>query len=85
VQNDPLQRVYGIAFPEKAQMKQWEDFQQKAKERDHRRFRPSTHPNFALLKGLMLMQDRTAAGALFCTPTIPWQRVLATAWSEDIQ
>ena len=36
VTNDPLQRVYGIAFPDKALLKQWEDFQEKAKQRDHR-------------------------------------------------
>ena len=34
--NDPLQRVYGIAFPEKAQLKQWQEFQEQAKQRDHR-------------------------------------------------
>ncbi len=34
--NDPLQRVYGIAFPEKAMLTQWEEFQEKAKQRDHR-------------------------------------------------
>lgn len=36
VTNDPLQRVYGIAFPDKALLKQWKDFQEKAKQRDHR-------------------------------------------------
>jgi threonyl-tRNA synthetase len=36
VSNDPLQRIYGIAFPDKALLKQWEDFQEKAKQRDHR-------------------------------------------------
>ena len=36
VTNDPLQRVYGIAFPEKAQLKQWQEFQEQAKQRDHR-------------------------------------------------
>lgn len=34
--NDPLQRVYGIAFPDKAMMKKWKEFQEKAKQRDHR-------------------------------------------------
>lgn len=36
VKNDPLQRVYGVSFPDKAQLKQWLEFQKKAKERDHR-------------------------------------------------
>lgn len=36
VQNDPLQRVYAISFPEKAQLKQWKEFQEQAKQRDHR-------------------------------------------------
>jgi len=37
VDNDPLQRVYGISFPDKAQLVQWREFQEQAKERDHRR------------------------------------------------
>ena len=36
VSNDPLQRVYGISFPDSKQLKQWQDFQEKAKQRDHR-------------------------------------------------
>lgn len=36
VTNDPLQRVYGIAFPDKAMLKQWQEFQEQAKLRDHR-------------------------------------------------
>jgi threonyl-tRNA synthetase len=36
VTNDPLQRIYGIAFPDKALLKQWQEFQEKAKQRDHR-------------------------------------------------
>lgn len=36
VTNDPLQRVYGVSFPEKAQLKQWIEFQERAKQRDHR-------------------------------------------------
>jgi threonyl-tRNA synthetase len=35
-QNDPLQRVYGISFFEKSQLKQWRECQEKAKQRDHR-------------------------------------------------
>ncbi|CAM9405474.1 unnamed protein product [Chrysoparadoxa australica] len=36
VENDPLQRVYGVSFPEKSQMKKWQEFQEQAKKRDHR-------------------------------------------------
>lgn len=36
VQNDALQRVYGVAFPDKALLKQYLEFQEKAKQRDHR-------------------------------------------------
>lgn len=36
VTNDPLQRVYGVAFPDKNQLKQWKLFQEQAKKRDHR-------------------------------------------------
>mmetsp|Transcript_38108 Transcript_38108/g.38795 ORF Transcript_38108/g.38795 Transcript_38108/m.38795 type:complete len:784 (+) Transcript_38108:192-2543(+) len=36
VTNDPLQRVYGIAFPDKSLLKQWQLFQEQAKQRDHR-------------------------------------------------
>ena len=36
VTNDPLQRIYAISFPEKAQLKQYLEFQEQAKLRDHR-------------------------------------------------
>ena len=36
VTNDPLQRIYAISFPDKALLKQWQEFQEKAKQRDHR-------------------------------------------------
>nr|AFA52574.1 threonyl-tRNA synthetase [Vaucheria litorea] len=36
-ENDTLQRVYGVSFPEKSQLKKWIDFQEQAKLRDHRR------------------------------------------------
>lgn len=35
--NDSLQRVYGISFPDKHQMKEWKHFQEEAAKRDHRR------------------------------------------------
>eukprot|EP01031_Cornospumella_fuschlensis_P028559 gene28559-34471_t len=36
VANDPLQRIYAVAFPDKAMLKKWKDFQEQAKARDHR-------------------------------------------------
>eukprot|EP00980_Cylindrotheca_fusiformis_P006451 scaffold1376_cov125-Cylindrotheca_fusiformis.AAC.17 len=35
--NDSLQRMYGISFPDKKQLKVWKENVEKAKERDHRR------------------------------------------------
>lgn len=35
-ENDPLQRVYGISFPDKKMLKEWEHFQAEAAKRDHR-------------------------------------------------
>eukprot|EP00560_Eucampia_antarctica_P002653 CAMPEP_0197831422 /NCGR_PEP_ID=MMETSP1437-20131217/10038_1 /TAXON_ID=49252 ORGANISM="Eucampia antarctica, Strain CCMP1452" /NCGR_SAMPLE_ID=MMETSP1437 /ASSEMBLY_ACC=CAM_ASM_001096 /LENGTH=754 /DNA_ID=CAMNT_0043434329 /DNA_START=24 /DNA_END=2288 /DNA_ORIENTATION=+ len=35
--NDSLQRMYGISFPDKKMLKIWKENQEKAKERDHRR------------------------------------------------
>mmetsp|Transcript_32718 Transcript_32718/g.77126 ORF Transcript_32718/g.77126 Transcript_32718/m.77126 type:complete len:754 (-) Transcript_32718:141-2402(-) len=36
-ENDSLQRLYGISFPDKKQLKVWQEMMEKAKERDHRR------------------------------------------------
>jgi len=36
-EHDSLQRLYGISFPDKKQLKVWQDMMEKAKERDHRR------------------------------------------------
>jgi len=35
--NDQLQRVYGIAFPDKKEMAEWKHFQEEAAKRDHRK------------------------------------------------
>jgi len=35
-ENDTLQRIYGISFPDKKLLKEWEDFQREAAARDHR-------------------------------------------------
>lgn len=35
-ENPVLQRVYGIAFPDKKQLTEWEEFQKEAAKRDHR-------------------------------------------------
>ena len=36
-ENPSLQRVYGISFPNKSKLKEWEEWQRNAEERDHRR------------------------------------------------
>lgn len=36
-ENASLQRVYGISFPDKKKLKEWETFQRQAEERDHRK------------------------------------------------
>eukprot|EP00536_Pseudo-nitzschia_multiseries_P014143 jgi/Psemu1/261982/estExt_Genewise1Plus.C_6620017 len=36
-ENDSLQRLYGISFPDKKKLKVWQEMMEKAKERDHRR------------------------------------------------
>merc|ERR1719337_47006 len=36
-ENDALQRVYGVAFPDKKEMTKWKKFQQEAAKRDHRK------------------------------------------------
>lgn len=36
-ENDSLQRMYGVSFPDKKMLKVWKENQEKAKERDHRR------------------------------------------------
>lgn len=34
---ETLQRIYGISFPDNKLMKDWEKFQEEAKNRDHRK------------------------------------------------
>nr|XP_039248388.1 threonine--tRNA ligase 1, cytoplasmic-like isoform X1 [Styela clava] len=34
---ESLQRIYGISFPDKKEMKEWQKFQEEAKQRDHRK------------------------------------------------
>lgn len=34
---ESLQRIYGISFPDKKEMKDWQKFQEEAKQRDHRK------------------------------------------------
>lgn len=48
---ETLQRIYGISFPDPRMLKEWERFQEEAKNRDHRKIgkvsgpgrRPSLH------------------------------------------
>lgn len=34
---ETLQRIYGISFPDTKMLKEWERFQEEAKNRDHRK------------------------------------------------
>lgn len=34
---ETLQRIYGISFPDSKMLKEWERFQEEAKNRDHRK------------------------------------------------
>ncbi len=34
---ESLQRIYGISFPDTKMLKEWEKFQEEAKNRDHRK------------------------------------------------
>lgn len=36
-ENETLQRVYGISFPDPKQLKQWRELQEEAARRDHRK------------------------------------------------
>lgn len=57
--NDSLQRIYGISFPDKKQLKVWKENQEKAKERDHRRI---------MAKQELVMFHDLSAGSAFWLP-----------------
>jgi threonyl-tRNA synthetase len=55
--NDSLQRMYGISFPDKKMLKVWKENQEKAKERDHRRI--------AQKQDLVMFHDLSAGSAFW--------------------
>lgn len=55
--NDSLQRMYGISFPDKKQLKAWQENMEKAKERDHRRV--------ATKQELIMFHDLSAGSAFW--------------------
>lgn len=55
--NDSLQRMYGISFPDKKQLKVWQENMEKAKERDHRRV--------ATKQDLIMFHDLSAGSAFW--------------------
>lgn len=57
--NDSLQRMYGISFPDKKMLKVWQENQEKAKERDHRRIAQ---------KQQLIMFHELSAGSAFWLP-----------------
>lgn len=91
VTNDPLQRVYGIAFPDKAMLKQWNEFQEKAKQRDHRLLGNNSYRN--LLKSflnntliiLLFLFYRHKARIVFLSPIITRKLLLVTSWCTCLQ
>lgn len=57
--NDSLQRMYGISFPDKKMLKAWKENQEKAKERDHRRI---------MAKQELVMFHELSPGSAFWLP-----------------
>jgi len=57
--NDTLQRVYGISFPDKKMLKVWKENQEKAKQRDHRRIAAQQE---------LIMFHELSAGSAFWLP-----------------
>mmetsp|Transcript_19634 Transcript_19634/g.29513 ORF Transcript_19634/g.29513 Transcript_19634/m.29513 type:complete len:791 (-) Transcript_19634:2954-5326(-) len=57
--NDTLQRMYGISFPDTKMLKIWKENQEKAKERDHRRI---------AAKQELIMFHELSAGSAFWLP-----------------
>jgi len=57
--NDMLQRMYGVSFPDKKMLKVWQENQEKAKERDHRRIAQ---------KQDLIMFHELSAGSAFWLP-----------------
>lgn len=55
--NDQLQRLYGISFPDKKQLKVWKENVEKAKERDHRKI--------AQKQQLVMFHDLSPGSAFF--------------------
>jgi len=58
-ENDSLQRMYGISFPDKKMLKVWKENQEKAKERDHRRIANKQN---------LIMFHELSAGSAFWLP-----------------
>eukprot|EP00591_Stephanopyxis_turris_P010322 CAMPEP_0195518760 /NCGR_PEP_ID=MMETSP0794_2-20130614/13612_1 /TAXON_ID=515487 /ORGANISM="Stephanopyxis turris, Strain CCMP 815" /LENGTH=815 /DNA_ID=CAMNT_0040647781 /DNA_START=100 /DNA_END=2547 /DNA_ORIENTATION=+ len=56
-ENDSLQRMYGVSFPDKKQLKAWQENQAKAKERDHRRI--------GIAQNLFMFHDLSPGSAFF--------------------
>lgn len=52
---ETLQRIYGISFPDNKMMKEWEKFQEEAKNRDHRKI-GKVHCLFLLLRVCKLLE-----------------------------
>lgn len=54
---ESLQRIYGISFPDPKMLKEWEKFQEEAKNRDHRKL------------GRVRTENKRAKGGATCPMT----------------
>lgn len=48
---ETLQRIYGISFPDSKMLKEWERFQEEAKNRDHRKIGKVSHCGLSCSQG----------------------------------
>lgn len=55
---ETLQRIYGVSFPDPKMLKEWEKFQEEAKNRDHRKL-GRVWTELRLAKELIFKKDFT--------------------------
>lgn len=67
---ETLQRIYGISFPDPKMLKEWEKFQEEAKNRDHRK--------------LGRVRTETQGGAMgqqwFASTNMSWVKCVSDIW-----
>lgn len=60
---ETLQRIYGVSFPDPKMLKEWEKFQEEAKNRDHRKL-GRVWTELRLAKELILKKDFTIVASI---------------------